>query len=380
MNPDGSQSAIRNLQSAIQKMRTEAAVPVSASMLAWLGLAEWNALPDGERHDLGRELVNYLAAAGYSFGSPKVRRRGPDREQPVLELRDRRTRQTFALVPGGRFAPGYDAAELAAYTRIHQRLFGWAEDKPWTDVDCLEGKPEEYEYYDPPERTELIGHRPRCDLRLQAEQQIAPFLMAVLPLRCSTWGLGRVLPDVASRTEGCAPRVPRSHEPAFFAWPETRPLLEAFRWALPSSAEYEWALRGGTRGVFYWGDDVPAFVLKESRVEPSKEERRRAEESPGVAFDDVMLWGFDPERSRVWPYANRFGLAGMLAWKTWCARIEGKRVRFPLVVRGGAINWWGWQQCGEWKLLLNAAEGRASLRECGDYNVVRPVIRLVADD
>src|SRR5687768_14277087 len=116
---------------------TEAAVPVSASMMARLGLAAWNALPDGERYDLGGELVNYLAAAGYSFGSPAVRRRGPDSEQPVLELRDRRTRQTFALVPSGRFAPGYDEAELAAYTRIHQRLFGWADDKPWTDLHCL---------------------------------------------------------------------------------------------------------------------------------------------------------------------------------------------------------------------------------------------------
>jgi hypothetical protein len=43
---------------------TEAAVPVSASMMARLGLAGWNALPDGERHDLGRELVDDLAAAG----------------------------------------------------------------------------------------------------------------------------------------------------------------------------------------------------------------------------------------------------------------------------------------------------------------------------
>ena len=100
-----------------------------------------------------------------------------------------------------------------------------------------------------------------------------------------------------------------------------------------------------------------------------------------VAFDDVMLWAFDPERPRGWPYANRFGLAGMLAWVTWCARIAGKRVRFPLVVRGGGMNWWGWQQCGEWKLLLNAAEGRVpSLREYGDQNLVRPIIRLVADD
>lgn len=359
---------------------TEAAVPVSACILARLELAAWNALADGERYALGRELVNPLAAAGYSFGSPAVRGHGPQREQPVLELRDLRTRESFALVPGGRFAPGYDAAELAAYLRIHQRLFGWAEARPWTDQDCLTGRPEDYEHYDPPERTCLIGREPRCDLRLQAKQAIAPFLMSVLPVRCSTWGLGRVLPDVAASRAG-GPRMPRSQVPAFVRWPQTRPLLEAFRWALPSSAEYEWALRGGTRGVFYWGDDLPAFVLKEGAfVKPSREERRRAEERAGVVFDDLMLWGFDPERPRVWPYANRFGLAGMLAWVTWCARLEVKRDRFPLVVRGGAINWWGWQQCGEWKLLLSAAEGRVrSLGDFGDANLVRRVIRLVAE-
>lgn len=342
-----------------------------------LDLSAWNALANGERHGLARELVDSLTAAGDSFGSPEVRLHGPEADQPVLELRDRRTRQTFVLVPGGTFAPGYDETELAAYTRIHQRLFGWAEDKPWTDTHCVEGPPEKYEYYDPPERTGLFGRQTPCDLRLKSAERIGPFLMAVLPVRCSMWGLGPVLPDVASRGTG-SPRVPHSHVAAVFEWPKTRPLLKAFRWALPTSAEYEWALRGGTRGVFYWGDDLPAFVLKNGTFEkPSAEELRRAAERPGVAFEDVMLYGFDPDRPRVWPYANRFGLAGMLAWKTWCARIEGKRVGFPLVVRGGAMNWWGWQQCGEWKLLLNAAEGRVpSLREYGDHNLVRPIIRL----
>ena len=352
-------------------------VDVNAATLARLDLDAWNLLSGVERSDLAALLIDALNAAGHAFHSPRVQDHGPNGDQPVLELQDGRTGLTFALVPGGRFAPGYDEDELAAYRRAHQRLLGWPDNKPWTDLDCDEGPASEHEYYDPPRRTIVMARSPRCDLRLKPEGRVGPFLMATLPVPVPSLRKAASLPLPAWFAAS------NEREAAMLDWQHVQPVLAPFGWALPTSSEYEWALRGGKRGVFYWGDELPAFVLEHGAVpgpelEPTEDEIRQASKKPGVRFEDVMLEELDPERPRVWPYANRFGLAAMLPWLTWCARIPRKGTRYPLVVRGGAMHWWGWQGCGEWKLLCNAVEGRLSPAEAlRETHALRPVIRLL---
>jgi hypothetical protein len=125
------------------------------------------------------------------------------------------------------------------------------------------------------------------------------------------------------------------------------PLLERFGWDLPTTWEFEWALRGGVDGLFYWGGPPPLFQ------DPEAELAQSGPLTLDEVFKAVMTHAFPPDRPRNWPYCNRFGLAAMLGAGTWCQPSTTEGDPAPVIVRGGAAMCWGWQACKEWLLLLS---------------------------
>jgi hypothetical protein len=366
-----------------------ASIAISVDVLEQLDLARWNALSVSQRQEIGQSVTEQAHAQGYLFTNLQVYQYGPDQTQPILEWRDEVAGCVFVLVPGGTFAPGYDDEQLARYARIHQRIHAWNESDPWNadawnredgdeDDEPGDAQDQENDPHDPPDRTRIFASVSPCDLRRKASVSIGPFLMASLPVPASAPGLPEIVtyPDWWRKSWA---EMTQAQEALLLRWPQVAPVLQHYRWSLPTSAEYEWALRGGVDGLFYWGDELPAFVLNECAVpEATNAEWERANRSPAVAFEDIMRLTVEPERARSWPYGNRFGLAGMVTWGQWCAP-DANPADAPLVVRGGASACYPWQMCGEWKSLLTAAEGR--MREETTYaqwNALRPIVRLQA--
>src|SRR5262249_24019756 len=152
--------------------------------------------------------------------------------------------------------------------------------------------------------------------------------------------------------------------------------LEGHGWALPTSAEFEWASRGGRETLFPWGDAVPRWLAEyQGAAQLLPAELITAE----VSHDDLMGLSTNPSGSQTWPRFNRFGLAVLLARSPWCAPDPAAEANVSSITRGGAASCFPWQYCREWMLLLNATETRqphpppVSRHAC-----LRPVVRLEA--
>lgn len=128
-------------------------------------------------------------------------------------------------------------------------------------------------------------------------------------------------------------------------------LMERFGFRLPSEAQWEYAYRGGTTTLFYWGNELPDEEVLENQI---------------------LLYEFsDPEKCRE--AANPFGLVGMSAGE-WCEDSyrpdysDASGNDFPIVagspyvVRGGAAMAWPWQECDEWIMCISA------MRESSEFD------------
>lgn len=127
-------------------------------------------------------------------------------------------------------------------------------------------------------------------------------------------------------------------------------LMEKFGFCLPSEAQWEYAYRGGTTTLFYWGNELPKDEVLEKKI---------------------LLYEFsDPQRCRE--AANPFGLVGLSVGE-WCADSFYQDYCYatgtdlpviggsPYVARGGAAIAWPWQECDEWIMCLSA------MREQSDF-------------
>src|SRR5215210_4437752 len=117
--------------------------------------------------------------------------------------------------------------------------------------------------------------------------------MACVPLVTDVPGLTRFI-------DPSRPRLLRRYleepgTPLHFFWSEVDQVLTEYRWTLPSSAEFEWALRGGVNSLFYWGDEVPETF------------RAYYADYGTDGFAQTILpdW-FAPAALGAWPQANRF--------------------------------------------------------------------------
>jgi hypothetical protein len=333
-------------------------VPIAAETLALLQLDAWNGLDDDSRLALSEHIARRLEAHGWGVDEPlALRRFGPaGSEQAVLQWRDPGTGLPFSLIPGGTFRPGLDEDLMAHYDQLRRQLGPHGEEAA-SEVD------------EPPGHALPMGSARACDLRRRAPVTVAPLLMAAELAPASIPEI-RDLLDIPGIESMCQQFEVRGYN-AEVGWDGVDAVLERLGWSLPTSSEFEWALRGGVDSLFYWGDEPPEFMTTEWSEATSA--------SCEASFDQVMSTRFDPDRPRSWPWCNRFGLAAMVAQGTWCASSRDPNDAAPLVVRGGAADYYPWQNCGEWLLLMNAVESYQGSR----WNVnfiacFRPVIRLGA--
>jgi hypothetical protein len=370
-------------------------VPVSSAVLVDCSLDRWNALSPAMREAAAVSLRHALTESGYGFEHWRIEDHGPDREQPVLILTDTRTALDFALIPGGRLLPGYGDAQFERFSEIYELLEGWQrdiiddeDDEPDDAVELEEDSP----YVIP-----IFASEVPCDLSRKPPVDIAPFLMAVTPTPASTPGIQQVVTSPRWWGETWE-EMALYHLPVRLHWEMVPAVLHRYRWSLPTTGEFEWAIRGGKEGIFYWGDTVPHFVANPLPYYDCGDEKDGHDNAGGydepawtpeqarlitedVRFEDLMVLGFSPESARIWPYCNGFGLAGPLATGSWCAPSTESSDPFPLIVRGGASGSWPWQACGEWMLFLSAVERRLNENTLsGDWNVLRPIIRLQPGD
>jgi len=135
--------------------------------------------------------------------------------------------------------------------------------------------------------------------------------------------------------------------PASLTRQQINVLMEKFNFSLPSEAQWEYAYRGGTTTLFYWGDDF----------------------SGAVDLDKILLCEFS-NLDVCREAANPFGLVGMAVGE-WCedsyrcdySDASGNDLPViggsPYVVRGGAAFVWPWQNCGEWITCVSAVRQAA---------------------
>ena len=281
----------------------DAAFPIEPSMAPRFRLEAWDALDDDGRRRPGR--IPLRAASGPGLG--RARADDPD---------DRRAARRVPIGPP------------VARTGLGPDLL----DDPWGDVPAgLRRLPvDPGRGIDPPgfrgggRRGRYEGPAVDPSLGLKPPVDVAPFFLATELVRPSLPGLRAVakLPEDAAKGKALY-GYDFTGDAIEFPWNQVEPVLDHFRWSLPTSAEFEWALRGGVSSVFYWGDDFPEFMEDvdvgwRGAVGP---DQARAK----AAFDACLSAAFDPDRPREWPWCNRFGLAAMLPRNTWCAGLDRAR-------------------------------------------------------
>ncbi len=339
----------------------DAPIIIEPSMAHNFGLEAWDALDDNDKRVLGDYLSERLQANGWDVLEPMtLTRSGPPGElRSVLQWREPASGMTFSFIPGGTFRPGFDEAQMARVAELMRLYLGQHYD----------------DEFEQPEMDPYLELKPPFD--------VFPFFMADELVRLSLPGLRTVarLPEGASEGKALY-GYDFMGDAVEFPGDQVEPVLDHFGWSLPTSAEFEWALRGGVSSVFYWGDDFPEFMedVEVSWHEPLWPEQARARAS----FDAILSAAFDPGRPKEWPWCNRFGLAAMLSRTTWCAPSTEPDEPDTLIFRGGAAHFYPWQVgCFEWMMLLNASESRSPVTAAPkDFlaipaiGAIRPMIRL----
>jgi formylglycine-generating enzyme required for sulfatase activity len=201
-------------------------------------------------------------------------------------------------------------------------------------------------------------------MRPEHSVKVRPFLMSRLPiLEPFARSHMSLNPDVFRPEFG----TKDDSVPIYLTREEVNVLTERFDLSLPSESQWEYAYRGGTKALFYFGNSLPGEYVLET---------------------EILLYNFnDPQANRK--AANPFGLVGMCVGE-WCEDsyrenydkatgtdlpVYGKP---PYVVRGGAAALWPWQGNNEWLLCVSAMRMSSDILEdntCGARFVKRLHVR-----
>lgn len=229
----------------------------------------------------------------------------------------------FNLLPGGRFRMGLSEQEYQDATRL-----------PNCREDLLRG------------------------LMPTKEVSVKPFLMSRTPLLESFVRQHVQLARGLFRPEfGDDPRDP---VPIYMTRDEAEAVAGKFGFLLPTEAQWEYAIRGGTTTLFYFGSTLPDKQTLGSKILLTKFDE-------GV-LDDVTV-------------ANPYGLIGTLTG-SWClerytptsdaSRSGERQGDGPYVVRGGGAIFWPWQNQSEWMMCMSAM--RMSSDDFEDHTCAAQVV------
>jgi hypothetical protein len=339
-------------------------VQIPRRVLASFDMGVWNSLSAEERQTAAAATTESLNKQGRRMRYLGIGTFGPDLDKQSLpQWHDDETDLRFSLIPGGEFLPAYDDPLLNKYEAVYQRLYSM------TIRDAQEAGEAEG-VHSRPDSLFPFGSMGSCDLRRKAPVQVSPMLMACDPVTRRFNDGGRLVDSNRIRVYG---NSGNAWHPLYLEWGEVGPTLRLFGWAIPSSVEMEWAIGAGCRTLFYWGDEPHNAILA------FHSEDQFSEEEGENAFDTLLHASFEPDRPRVWPWTNRFGLAGILCEATWCRPDQDPNSLYPLIHRGGASSSFPWQYCGEWELLLTAAESRITLDGqlgAGRSAAIRPILKF----
>lgn len=202
----------------------DARVAIEPSMAHKFQLEMWDALDDRGRRALGEYLSERLQANGWSIREPMALRPcGPRHRAPLgASWREPSSGMTFALIPRGKFRPGFDKAQM---DRVAELISLDAGNKSGVAASLLA-------------KVEPV-------LRLKPTVEISPFFLAAELVRPSLPGLRTVvqLKDdvIEGRNVGNFDFMGDGVE---FRGGQVEPVLSHFGWSLATSVEFEWALRG----------------------------------------------------------------------------------------------------------------------------------------
>ena len=177
--------------------------------------------------------------------------------------------------------------------------------------------------------------------------RVRPFLMSRLPI-INSFALEHIELDLDDYISDYEVDFDSDEKlvPANLTREQINQIMDELGFRLPSEAQWEYAYRGGTSTLFYWGDDI-------------------------IDEDKITLSEFS-DRKKCQAAANPFGLVGMAVGE-WCAdsfspdysNAAGDDLPVigepPYIVRGGAAMLSPWQDCGEWVTCISAMRQAADI-------------------
>lgn len=177
--------------------------------------------------------------------------------------------------------------------------------------------------------------------------RVRPFLMSRLPI-INSFALEHIELDLDEYISDYEVDFESDEKlvPATLPREQINQLMDELGFRLPSEAQWEYAYRGGTSTLFYWGDSL-------------------------IDEEKIALAEFS-DREKCQAAANPFGLVGMAVGE-WCAdsftpdysNAPGDDLPVigepPYVVRGGAAMLSPWQNCGEWVTCISAMRQAADI-------------------
>jgi formylglycine-generating enzyme required for sulfatase activity len=164
------------------------------------------------------------------------------------------------------------------------------------------------------------------EVRPVHDAQVKPFLVMTEPV---TWDeVQRVieLPDMSERPFADA----GPSGPAYLTRDEATAIAAAVKFQLPTEVQWECACRGGTKTLFFFGDELP--------------EQRSVLEAVLTS---------DPTQSRPNPFGLRCLFVGEWCRDRFRSSYDGPESPDEFAVRGGGSAFWPWQD-DEWVFCMSA--------------------------
>jgi hypothetical protein len=323
---------------------------------------QWRQISEKRLYEIAKML---LIALGEKYRLTEVSAAASPDEVPYVHLLHTPTNVEFALIPGGSFTLGLSDRELKTLQEIKLRSEKFFEE--WEQV--VERRDEEsatvlQERYatDWFPKPALIDEVLALVSYMQPAQpmQVPPFLLAIFTL--STDNLLEFIPAM-SDSDRRLYNESNGDTLTYLFDSEIKQLGNRFGdFVLPSEAMWEYAYRAGSTSLFPWGDKLPEF-------DPEVDPRQRF-----PAPTNPNMWGLE-----------YMGDHKELCADAWRASYNtdnhtpGDDNILRQVVRGGAIDYWPWQGCGEWKMWLSAYRNFIFLTgedTSSNQAAIRPAIML----